>query len=481
MPSFRALAKDVFVYGITGGLSRGATLLLLPVLTRAFSPAEYGLADIVATFTSLLAIAVSVILEAAVARMWFDSGTSRKELVSTTLGFILCLGTATVLAVAVARRQLAVLLLHDISAADYLVVGAVIAACTALFGVVQIALRMDRRIWSYNAAIATQTVGLMVLTGIFVFRLRMGLYGLFVAQMISTILGLLVSLAMIRRYLGVRTSTRLLRNALAYSAPLLPAGGAAWINAQTDRVILLMTLGLGAVGVFGAAAKIALITALVVTAYQLAWTPVLMGAIEDPSKAWFFRRALNYYGGAMVAFGVALVAASKELIAVAAPPEYHAGYALLPWLVGAQILQGSANITNIGMLITKRTGGNSIAAWMGAVLNVLIAVVLIPRIGLAGAAIGMFISAFVFTTTLMVFSMKVAAVRFDRVRAALIVGLYLIGSTAMVAIGQHVESEPRSLALRAAALILLLVILAFVVDARATIGDLTPRSQRTRI
>lgn len=59
---FKELGKDMFVYGFMSAVSRMSGLLLLPLLTRALSVDNYGIIDIVVTFTTLISIGMKFAL-----------------------------------------------------------------------------------------------------------------------------------------------------------------------------------------------------------------------------------------------------------------------------------------------------------------------------------------------------------------------------------------------------------------------------------
>mgnify|MGYP001595852281 FL=1 len=53
---FSKLSKDTFIYGFGNIFSKGASLILLPIYTRLFTPAEYGIIEMLTIVTSFLSI-----------------------------------------------------------------------------------------------------------------------------------------------------------------------------------------------------------------------------------------------------------------------------------------------------------------------------------------------------------------------------------------------------------------------------------------
>ena len=264
MTTFRALGKDIILYGVMGSLSRSVNLLLLPILTRQFTPDQYGSIDVIGTMTSLAAVLISLNLESAVARLWFDSAPAQgqRRLTSTVLAVMLSAGLGMMVFMVSARRQLSAALLHDESRGSFVVLGGITAMFFALSSVPQVVLRMQRRITMYNVLSGFQSVLYVAVALLFVVRLNMGLYGVFVAQALAGGISLCTGLLFIKNVVGGRLSLHAARGALHYSVPLLPASAAVWVNGQADRVILLTFVGLGAVGVFGAASRLVMVMGL---------------------------------------------------------------------------------------------------------------------------------------------------------------------------------------------------------------------------
>jgi O-antigen/teichoic acid export membrane protein len=223
------------------------------------------------------------------------------------------------------------------------------------------------------------------------------------------------------------------------------------VNRTADRFLLLMFLGIGGVSIFAVSARISFAVQVLATIFRQAWSPHAMRMIDSPAEERndFYRRTLGYYAGALSLVGLAVTAGAPEILAVLVPPEYAAGYRVIPWLIGAAVLHASAEITNLGILISKRTSTDSVAAWSGATINVLLTLVLIPLFGIAGAAIGTFVGELVYTGALCHFTQRQSDLRFQIGAMLGVVVCYVVAAIALLIITATVESPLASLAARA--------------------------------
>ncbi len=185
--------------------------------------------------------------------------------------------------------------------------------------------------------------------------------------------------------------------------------------------------------------------------FRRGWQPYAMLLIEDSGRGDVYRRMLNYYAAGFASLGLTLTAVSPELFTLLVPEDYRDAYVALPWLVGAAVFHHSASITNLGVLLSARTGVISVASAVGLIGNVAIASAMIPTFGIAGAAIGAFVSEFGFTAILWRASVARSDVRFDSRRVLLVLTIYVVAAISLLLASKALVGF-QSAALRAALL-----------------------------
>ena len=437
------MSRDLVLYAALTALAKGMQFLLLPILTRLFSPAEYGFVELVATVMGLVTILMSFSIESAVARQWHAAEASgeTRPLVSAALGFVTLAGALSLAVLGLASVALATRITGREDAAICLVLAGCATWLSALGALPQMVLRMERKALRFGILSLLQaTLGVALAVGLVV-GLGLGLPGLFAGNLLAAAIALTVGLAWVRRHLAPMMPRGPLRQCLRYCLPLTPAVAIGWANSQVDRLILLAMLGLAGVGMFGAAAKIAMVVAVLVEAFRLAWLPLAMRRLDDVAgRSFYFRRALTTYLGVM--FGVGLIIASygREVLVALTTVQYAPAHTAIPWLVGAQVLLGAASITNAGTLASGKTGANSIAAAIAAAIGISLSLVLVPRFGLDGAAAGAFLAALTFAAVLPVLSRRSADIRFNAASASLLLAIYVAASAGNLAL-HRVQSE----------------------------------------
>jgi O-antigen/teichoic acid export membrane protein len=449
---FAELGKDTVVYGFMAGVSSVTGLILLPLFTRVFSTDQYGVIDIVATLTSILSIFARLSLPSAITRYFYEKkeALDRNSFISTLLAFVLVVSAGLVIVGGMFSNTIASLFLRNKEFGLFVFLGFVSAAFSALSSLPQMVLRMERRIVRFNLLNILYSVFYVGLALYLVFAQSQGLTGVFAASVLASLLQLLLAIAWTRQYLTRYLSFPDLKHSLKYSLPIIPAVMVTWINRHTDRLVLLAFLGLSGVGIFGAAARIGAVFNFLTTVFRQGWIPYRMFLIKAPEEERnrFYRLVLRYYACGFSSLALIFTAISPEILRILVPAEYHKAYVVIPWIVGATILHASGPITTMGILISERTYAASIAAWGGAVLNVLLAVVLIPALGIRGAAIGTFVAELVFTSMLWYFTARYTNIRFDRKPMIIILICYVFTANVLLWLTENIEPSLISLTCR---------------------------------
>jgi len=180
---------------------------------------------------------------------------------------------------------------------------------------------------------------------------------------------------------------RLLGRGLRLGMPLIPHSLGIYLLNSADRVAIVAILGLGAAGRYQVAYAIGSIGVALMTALNQAWLPLLLGA--GPERRWEIltgtSRAVHRFA-ALVAAAIALLA--PLALAIAAPPSYgREELVAVTAVVAFCALPYATSSTYLHLIfVTGRTGVMALAAPGAAVVNIALNVVLLPRVGLIGAA-----------------------------------------------------------------------------------------------
>jgi O-antigen/teichoic acid export membrane protein len=386
------LARHTLAYGVSGFIVPLVGVVTLPIYSRVFSPAEYGLLELALVLTGIALVAADAGLSAAAQREFYEYGA---EQAAERRNVLL---TALVATLALALTTAAILTLLRDTVADHLferpdedmlvaVVAATIPALT-LATYLREVMRLGFRTGQYlvSSALAAVLTGAL---GVFaVVVLDLDVEGVFLGTLVANVVAVAYGAIAIRSDLAGRFSRRELRSLLAFGLPLVPAAVSTWALLLVDRLILRRLEDLDAVGQYAIANRLSGILVLGMTGFVLALGPYLLSVYsEQPDQEKLVRgRTLTYLAFALGLGALVLTLFADELTHLFAPDYDEAADAVGPLAFGA-IGYGAAAVLLTGIGLAKRTIYVAVLASIAALVNVALNLALIPPFGIVGAAL----------------------------------------------------------------------------------------------
>lgn len=379
-------------YLAANALNAVIPLALLPVLTRYLTPAGYGE---LAMFQSLLAglgALVGVNVAGAIARKHYDPHVERLVL-GRFIGACL-----QILALSAAAIFLAFFLARDFLGsrlgigADWVLWAVFASGSLAVINIRLVQWQVSRRAASYGAMQVAQSALAMGLSLLWVVALGQGAEGAMGAQVWSAGLFMVISLVLLWKddlFALLVWDPSALREALRFGLPLLPHTAGIFLLSAVDRIVIQRYLGLESAGAYMVAAQVSLGLALVFDAVNKAYVPWLYERLQrdDPAEKRHIVRLT--YQGFVVALALAALAFAlgPPLVVLLAGPGYSQAADAVGWLALGQAFGGMYLLVTNYVFYSRKTGWLSLATLATGGLNIALLVLLVPRLGIAGAAV----------------------------------------------------------------------------------------------
>ena len=412
----RRYLADSAVYGVAALLSQGIGILLFPFLAHHFSPREYGTLDILTLVAILASLTVALEVNQGLGRQFVDaSERERVDYASTALLFTI--GAYTVFAAI--TLPLAVPLTHALLAPGVdPAITRVAIVWIWVAGIVYLAqdqLRWRMRPRAYGLVAVTTAAVTAIATVVLVLGFGVGVIGAVIGQLAGALAAALVLLVMSRGAYAPRFDRRKLGVMLAFSLPLVPSSIGVFLNGFADRLVLQHSRSLTDVGIYGVAFRIATIVTLLLAGFQGATTPLILTRHEEPTTRGELERIFRLFSAvALIAFLVVSLFADTE-VRVLASVAYARAEILVPYLFMSALLFG-VYIFAPGLTIVKRTGTFAAISISAGLLNLALALALVPALGLLGAGVATVASSALFFALTMFFSQRHYAVAHDWLR-----------------------------------------------------------------
>ena len=414
--------KNSFIYTFSNVLTKGISFFLLPVYTAILSPIDYGIIELCSVLTTLGVIFFTLQLNEGTGRFFHEQeSTERRALFSSTIIWAV-LGSYSCMVVLwfLFTDQLSVFI--GVSK-EFTYLIALSIALNGIFYIVRSHLRW--KLLPYFDAISSLTYSLTTILFMILFLvvLRLGLKGVFYAQICGGAIGVVVALSFQIKDLVLRFSVPIFRKVLGFGLPLMPFALSIFSFHFSDRLVIKEFLGLDDLGVFAVGGKIAMIITAISIGLGSALTPLIYKHHKDSETPKKLGQLLRLYIVLAIGFCFVLVCFDSYLIDVMAGEKYFAVSLLLPFMLLSVFFSNLSQFFP-GLVIHKKT---STISWIGlfcGVLNCVLNIYLVPIYGLIAAAISTLISFFLYFVLYSWFANKYYQIQMSWLR--LTVGLTII-------------------------------------------------------
>lgn len=430
----KRLSKDTLIYGFGGILEFFAGLLLLPIFTRIFSPADYGVLSLITTFTSIASMILMMGLNSSVQRYYFDNKNQshRRLVVSTAFWFLGGVSLIVTTIIVLFAGQLSEWLLKARGFTVLFALGVSVLPLSILILFTKDTLRLEFSAWKFNFLSIFEFVARFSIILYLVLVLRQGLEGNFLGFLIAGAITLIFSIVSIRQHLVYDFSFTLLKGMLRYGIPLIFAGLAFWVISLSDRIFIARYTSLEQLGLYAIGNNISSVILLLMTAIHLAWSPLIFKFSVENDHRQLIAKITIYTLIILMGISVLLSIFAHNVLRVLAPPSYHDAIYVVGLLAVGLALLGTSGIIATGLTLVKKTYYITISTTIAAAANIILNFFLIPRWGIIGAAIATLLAYISLMVSYYIFSQKHFYVPFEigkAVKILLLSSLFIIVGT----------------------------------------------------
>lgn len=387
-----------FVFGASAAYlavmlgERLAGLVVMPLMTRALTPADYGVMLLIANGAGVINLLFGFSLAQALPTLFAHSaaGVVRRALCTTVLVSIVAISGVLYLAVALFSRPIS---LHFLNTPDYagaVALGALASFLNSCALCLMLLARLSERHTLY-LAIQIPTLILQVVLIVSLVALgALNLQSQYAAVAIASLFATAMYAMTLWPLLSGRFEARQLARVARISAQMLPWQFATLVTTNSAAFFLARTGHLADSGLFLIANSAAALLVAISTSVENVWTPFVLLRKDQPDLARTQFRVFSLYSSALLVAAAALSLFAHELFVILAGPAFRDGYRFVPALCLVYCLFGFANAFAQGLQARQRTVHY---AWIGlvvAVVFVALALALAGRLGVWGiiAAMG---------------------------------------------------------------------------------------------
>lgn len=364
--------------------SKLLVFLLLPLYTRVLTDTQYGTVDLVAQVANLLIPMVSIGITSGIIRFGLDKAYNKQDVFTIGLRCVL-LGFL----VMVLLYPLLNLLSGLTEARDYtlMLYPYTLMACLKSLCAQFVRSREMVRLYAVNGVL--DTIMTILFNVLFLVVFQWGVEGYLLAIIMADFTSVLFLFftAKLYRFVHRPVDKTVQRAMLRYSVPMIPNTVFWWVTNVSDRLLVAGIAGVAANGLYAISYKLPSIVTLLSTIFMEAWQVSAMREKDSKTRSHFFTNVFASFSAIVFVSASFIIAFCQVIIRLLTTETFFGAWEFVPVLVVATVFSCFVSFLGSVYMLEKNSGRALSTTVLGAGLNIVLNLLLIPGMGPQGAAI----------------------------------------------------------------------------------------------
>lgn len=424
------LIKNMILLSISSLGTKLIYFFLIPLYTTYLTTQDYGIVDLINTIISLVIPVITLGLIESVLK-FIIMQPDRKEAILDCTFRVLAIDFIVILLFAIIANRIHLFMLEP----RYYLFLVCSIFLSSLYQILCNAYRgMDLVKYMMLAGIVNALVTCLC-NILFLAVLNWGINGYLAASLMGVSVSTLFLLShmLLKKYYTPRhrkINQNLFHEMITYGKPLILNGISWWINNSLDRIIIVIFLGTSANGIYAVSYKIPSMLSVFQTIFNQAWTISAIQEIDSDDKDTFYSKMYRTYEAGMFLVCGALILFNMFFAKILYAKDFFCAWKyaiplIIAALAGAMSVFASSIFCAVGE--TKIVGYTTT---VGAIVNLCLNIILIPTLGLLGAAVATVISNIVIWIVRLIYAKKYIQLEIKQWREILCLCMLIIQAAA---------------------------------------------------
>jgi O-antigen/teichoic acid export membrane protein len=383
------LFSDSFIYAVGIAVNQGLRFLVLPLILRNLEPAQLGSFDAARSFLIVASPLVALGMESAVAILYNqfpDDIRRQRVLMSTGLAIVTIVASILLLVGLWGQTSLYQWVMGGNGNPLVLSLTLGLTAFSAITEYTRNLLKWQmRRFVFVSLLIGEAFLSLIIGVGLVVFA-QQGIVGWILALFIANLLTLFLALILNYRVWRLPQFGKFARLLVILGFPFALVSAASLLMPTITRQVLVHTIGLASVGIYGVGERVAYMVAIVLSGFSVAWGPFYLARQHDPDAPRLYGRAALAYLTIATWCGLGVVLAAPWLVSFLSGPTYHNAVQIVLPLALLNILSGLDFVAMGGIYIRQKSFLMIPIYLFSSAVALGLALLLVPELQEVGAA-----------------------------------------------------------------------------------------------
>ena len=391
--SIKILGKESLIYGTGHVLARLITFFLLPIYTHVFSPEEYGIVSLAYAFIGFSMMFYRYGMDTALMKYSIQLSSDNRTAYISSIYIIQILSSIIFSAILYFVRDHISESILGVENSDWITILAGILILDNLWNHHVLLLRAENRPGSYIFFNLLNVILTMALNILLVVKWELGIGGVLVSNLLVSSIIFIFSLPIILKRIDLSLiKSKVFKDVIIFGLPFLPAGVFTMVMELSNRYMLQWLEGTYSVGLFSAGYKLGVFGLIIVMGFNMSWTPYFLKRIKEEGAKKEFSYIASLFLG-LLGFTVIMISIwIPEIIRLKIGSNYLIGESF--WSAEKVVSIVLIGYFFFGTYVIQLPGvyEKEITTWIpifraiGAISNISLNIILIPKYGVLGSA-----------------------------------------------------------------------------------------------
>ena len=381
-----------------------ASFLLLPVFTNMLGAAQYGVLNLLQTFSTILATVMTLAVERSLYRLFYDYHTEEeKSRFLSSVFWLICMNSMFVIVLTTLLGKYIVPYIGDVDVYTILLPVVLYTFLSATINFSQIVLQVEQNGKQFLFVSLLVLVIYNVIALLLVFFYMPTVQSLVYASFVTFFVVAPIAFFKIRKHIKFLVDKQCVYEVFRYSSPMLLMIIFSWVLHFSDRLFIANMSSYEAAGVYSLAAKIVTVIGLFAGAVFQAYGPYfynIANTLPESEAKPILKETNSTITLIICLLSIAIVVFSKTVLQLFFSSEFEHSLVFIYLLTLSMIFTQQSGLLNVMIYQNKKTMAISMITIVAGILSVVLNYLFIPIVGAIFAGISnLFVGLLMITLT----------------------------------------------------------------------------------
>lgn len=374
------LFKNTAIFTLGNLATKVISFFLIPLYTNVLTTSEYGTVDLVVTISTIAVPIITLNIMEAVMRFNLDKDADKDKI--TKIGIVILFFGILFGLILIPLCGL----WDQISSLSVLVYFYVI--CSASSQVFLCDLRGKELLIQYSIGNVLNTLLIAGFNILFLLVFKLGITGYLLAYTIANAIVAVYALLIGKGYRAITAclDKQKMTEMLKYSIVLIPNSFMWWVMNSSDHVMVTSMIGAAANGIYAISYKLPTLISTFTGIFNQAWSYSAIREEGAEDEETYNNKVFKSMVAIIMLVGILMMLAIKPFLKVYVAEDYYSAWKYTSFLIIGCVFMTLGTFMSTSYIVHKDSKGFLISGTFGALFNIVLNFLLIPRIGVYGAA-----------------------------------------------------------------------------------------------